>query len=134
MGGGCLGGIVGAVLGILIGGAIGQQAWELDDDIKHNRNPIAEGYSLFTTLFNPCLGFMGMLVGAGIGGTIGGIGGSSIGAAVAASKEEKSSGESNQATASPSSDKLSDSEILGLKSQIPTTDEKKEEGSEPPEP
>ena len=73
VGGSCLGGVLGGVLGIIVGGFLG---------------PVLMGAgqqktNTFLDLRDPCVGFVGLLIGASLGGVIGAVGGSVFGAAVA---------------------------------------------------
>jgi hypothetical protein len=73
VGGSCLGGVLGGVLGVIVGGFLGPVL-------------MGAGQQKTNTIFDLsgiCVGFIGLLVGAGIGGIIGAIGGSVLGVGVA---------------------------------------------------
>jgi hypothetical protein len=73
VGGSCLGGVLGGVLGVIVGGLLGPVL-------------MGAGQQKTNTIFDLsdiCVGFLGLLIGAGIAGIIGAIGGSVFGAGVA---------------------------------------------------
>ena len=136
MGGGCIGGIVGAVLGIVIGSTVGQLGFAPKrEEVKNNPDPLGREITKFFGLVDGCLGFLGMLVGAGVGGTIGGIAGSVVGAGVATKTEQPRwmRPPFNQESA-PSSDESIDSEVSRLQERIADLARKKRNEHGPPEP
>jgi hypothetical protein len=81
MRGGCLGGMIGAFLGIVIGWYTGYLVATSNGDIDITDKVTANPSSVISAIMaDSWLGFVRMLLGAGIGGMIGGIGGSVLGA------------------------------------------------------
>jgi hypothetical protein len=102
-------------LGILIGAAIGST----------QQSDFPKDGPIDPSLIDGCLGFFGMLLGAGIGGIVGAISGSVLGASVAT--------RSQKAHAAPSAQESSQTELARLKARIAELEGRRQDDDQPPD-
>ncbi|HWG46250.1 MAG TPA: hypothetical protein VN688_26045 [Gemmataceae bacterium] len=120
VGGSCLGGVVDLIVGILLGGLIGSGS---HSDLPKN-GPIDP------KPIDGCLGFFGMVLGAGIGGVVGALGGSILGAGLATRSQKVASDTvadrrvAQVMDSQPSTPEASETELARLKARIAELEEK----------
>jgi hypothetical protein len=125
--GSCLGGVAGLVLGVLIGGFLGSGSHSgLPKDGPIDPKPI-----------DACVGFIGMALGAGIGGLIGVLGGSVLGAAIATRPQNDASVTvpdqhlEQERDLPPSAQESSETELSRLKARVAELEEKTRNNDQP---